>query len=62
MRSPRPGGWPDKEVQTEEYFPTEVEVIKEVEVIREVHIREDADKINDTDISTDDKGDYMIFN
>ena len=52
----------DKECQTEEYFPTEVEVIKEVEVVREVHIREDADKIDNTDISTDEKGNYVIFN
>ena len=51
----------DKESQTDEYFPTEVEVIKEVEVVREVHIREDADKIDNTDIPTDEKGDYMIF-
>ena len=37
-------------------------MIKEVEVVREVHIREDADKIDNIDISTDEKGNYVIFN
>ena len=35
--------------------------MKEVEVVREVHIREDADKIDNTDIPTDEKGNYIIF-
>ena len=29
--------------------------------MREVHIREDADKIDNTDIPTDEKGNYIIF-
>ena len=37
------------------------EVIKEVPVVKEVHIKEDADKIDDTDITIDAKGHYMIF-
>ena len=67
----------EKEVQTVVDYPEakieqlEVEVIKEVEVVKEVikevpvvkevHIKEDADKIDDTDITIDAKGHYMIF-
>ena len=51
----------DKETQTDIFYPTEIEVIKEVEVVREVHFREDADKIDNTEISRDEKGDYRIF-
>lgn len=29
--------------------------------MREVHHKEDSDKIDDTDISTDDNGRYRIF-
>ena len=60
----------DKEVQTEVDYPTEtavraVEIIKEVpvvkEIVREVRVREDADKIEDTDISRDANGHFKIF-
>ena len=37
------------------------EVIRKVEVVREVHVAEDPDKLNDTDIPTDEKGHYKIF-
>lgn len=37
------------------------EVIKEVPVVKEVMIREDADKIDDTDIAIDANGHYKIF-
>ena len=37
------------------------EIVKEVPVIKEVHIKEDADKIDDTDISMDANGHYQIF-
>ena len=43
----------DQDVQTDVDYP--------VEVVREVHIREDADKINDTDIDVDERGHYKIF-
>ena len=43
----------DQEVQTDVDYP--------VEIVREVHIREDADKINDTDIDVDEQGHYKIF-
>ena len=41
----------------------EVEIEKEIirEIVREVHHKEDSDKIDDTDISTDDNGRYRIF-
>lgn len=41
----------------------EVEVEKEIikEIVREVHIKEDSEKIDDTDISTDENGRYRIF-
>ena len=43
--------------------PVEVikEVIKEVEVIKEIHIKDDADKIDDTNITIDTDGNYKIF-
>ena len=37
------------------------EVIKEVPVVKEVMIREDADKIDDTDITVNEDGHYKIF-
>ena len=50
-----------KEVEVE--VVKEVEVEKEVikEIVREVHIKEDSEKIDDTDISTDETGRYRIF-
>lgn len=65
----------EKEVQTEVDYPVasiqEVEVIKEVQVVKEVikevpvvkevMIKEDADKIDDTDITIDANGHYKIF-
>ena len=51
----------DKDAQTVVDYPTVTEVIKEVEVVREVPIREDPDKIDNTDVSIDEKGHYRIF-
>ena len=52
-----------QEVEIEVVKEVEVikEVIKEVPVVKEVHIREDADKIDDTDITIDANGHYKIF-
>ena len=36
-------------------------MIREVPVVKEVLIKEDADKIDDTDITIDAKGHYKIF-
>ena len=51
----------DKESQTTVEYPTVTEIIKEVEVVREVRVTEDPDKINDTNITRDEKGHYHIF-
>ena len=63
----------EQESQTEVEYPTTTEVIKQVEVpvevqvevikevIREVHIKEDADKIDNTEISRDESGRFKIF-
>ena len=51
----------EQESQTEVDYPTVTEIVKEVEVVREVHIREDPDKLNDTNITRDEKGRYHIF-
>ena len=54
-----------KEVPIE--VPVEREVIKEVpvevevEIVREVHVKEEADKLDDTEITVDEKGHYRIF-
>jgi len=37
------------------------EITRDVEVLKEVYIREDSDKLNDTNIPTDERGHYKIF-
>ena len=40
-----------------------VEIEKEIikEIVREIHVKEDSEKIDDTDISTDENGRFRIF-
>jgi len=37
------------------------EIFRDVEVIKEVQVREDSDKLNDTNIPTDERGHFKIF-
>lgn len=59
----------EKEVQTIAAYPeqTSTEVIKEVikyvdrEVVKEVFIKEDASKIDDTNLERDEQGHFKVF-